>query len=188
MKAVFPIGIGLVSAAYLVMKVLSDSFCTEKPISIVSLRLGQSTRDKELEEDQDAFVERCESEETKRIKEIHEAIRDNVTSNLPGYTARIVFHLEENLHNEIASMGCKADTALLWLVRGVDDMFVECVVVGPAMPDSVAVVASIAVMDSVAAAGIVAGTSNPNPGCSFIAQKAVASLLTPETTSLFDDP
>ncbi|KAG0374773.1 hypothetical protein BGX24_009986 [Mortierella sp. AD032] len=61
MKAVIPVGIGLVSAAYLVMRVLSEKFTGEKFISIASFRPGVSTHDKKFEEDQEAFAARCES-------------------------------------------------------------------------------------------------------------------------------
>ncbi|GJJ70491.1 hypothetical protein EMPS_02840 [Entomortierella parvispora] len=63
LKIVIPIGIGLASAAYLTMKVVAgDGFGSDKSIPIASLRAGDSTHDKEFDEDQDAFVERCQTE------------------------------------------------------------------------------------------------------------------------------
>ncbi|GJJ70492.1 hypothetical protein EMPS_02841 [Entomortierella parvispora] len=63
LKIVIPIGIGLASAAYLTMKVVTgDGFGSDKSIPIASLRAGDSTHDKEFDEDQDAFVERCQAE------------------------------------------------------------------------------------------------------------------------------
>ncbi|GJJ70495.1 hypothetical protein EMPS_02844 [Entomortierella parvispora] len=63
LKAAIPIGIGLASAAYLTMKaVAGDGFGSDKSIPIASLRAGDSTHDKEYYEDQDAFIDRCQSE------------------------------------------------------------------------------------------------------------------------------
>ncbi|KAG0055924.1 hypothetical protein BGZ83_007047 [Gryganskiella cystojenkinii] len=156
LKVVIPIGIGLASAAYLAMKAASESFSTDKSIPIASVRAGDTTHDKEYNEDQDAFLDRCQAEcgevfniylmnkcmtvvsgpmvrevfmndnfsagdsidemtgmrsfflsMTKSNHEIdsraiHEVVRDNITPNLPQYTARIVVQLEKNLDKEMA--------------------------------------------------------------------------------------
>ncbi|KAI1302998.1 hypothetical protein EDD11_005451 [Mortierella claussenii] len=63
MKAALPIGIGLASVAYLAIKAASDAgFTSDKTIPMASLRPGESTHDKEYEDDQDAFLRRCEEE------------------------------------------------------------------------------------------------------------------------------
>ncbi|KAF9985665.1 hypothetical protein BGZ65_010211, partial [Modicella reniformis] len=60
-KIAVPIGIGLVSAAYLTMKVASSSN-PGKPVPTVSLRPGDSNHDNEYQDDQDAFLQRCGEE------------------------------------------------------------------------------------------------------------------------------
>ncbi|KAG0227807.1 cytochrome P450 [Mortierella sp. GBAus27b] len=61
---VLPIGIGIASAAYLGTKVASNNprFHDGTPIPTVSLHPGDSTHDREYNEDQDAFLRRCEED------------------------------------------------------------------------------------------------------------------------------
>ncbi|KAF9352366.1 hypothetical protein BGX34_012186 [Mortierella sp. NVP85] len=59
-KAVLPIGIGLASAAYLTMQAAKSRLRTDKSVPMVNLRPGDSTHDSEYNEDQDAFLQRCE--------------------------------------------------------------------------------------------------------------------------------
>ncbi|KAF9399990.1 hypothetical protein BGZ94_005561, partial [Podila epigama] len=59
LKAALPIGIGLASAAYLTMKVVTTE--SDKNIPMASLRAGDSTHDAEYNDDQDAFISRCEA-------------------------------------------------------------------------------------------------------------------------------
>ncbi|KAF9963160.1 hypothetical protein BGZ65_005513 [Modicella reniformis] len=62
-KAALPIGIGLASAAYLAVKVASNSgFDKGKSVPMVSIRPGDSTHDNEYNDNQDAFLQRCEEE------------------------------------------------------------------------------------------------------------------------------
>ncbi|KAF9911882.1 hypothetical protein EC991_001786 [Linnemannia zychae] len=61
-SAIIPFGIGLASMAFMAMSTVGERFSTDKSIPIVSLRHGESTHDKEYLEDQDAFLERCQSQ------------------------------------------------------------------------------------------------------------------------------
>ncbi|KAF9351724.1 hypothetical protein BGX34_000397 [Mortierella sp. NVP85] len=62
-KTALPIGIGLASAAYLAMKIASNSSSSGgETVPMASLRPGDSTHDNEYNEDQDAFLQRCEEE------------------------------------------------------------------------------------------------------------------------------
>ncbi|KAG0293723.1 hypothetical protein BGZ98_002054 [Dissophora globulifera] len=63
LRTALPIGIGIASIAYLTAKVavgISDGL--DKRIPTASFRPGDSTHDSEYQEDQDAFVKRCEAE------------------------------------------------------------------------------------------------------------------------------
>ncbi|KAF9578890.1 hypothetical protein BGW38_005092 [Lunasporangiospora selenospora] len=166
-KAIIPIGICLVSAAYLGMTVHNKSFSTDKSIPIASLRPGDTTHDNEYDEDQDAFLERCQAQygevfnvylmnkcmtvvsgpfirevfmndsfnsmdaldEMTGIRafilsmsksnhevdspEIHGIVRDNITPDLPKYTASIVAQLEMCLDKEMAKYNKSEDGTVL---------------------------------------------------------------------------
>ncbi|KAG0275029.1 Lanosterol 14-alpha-demethylase, partial [Linnemannia gamsii] len=58
LKIVVPLGIGLASAAYLAVKMASNSY--DKSIPNVPIRKGDSTHDKELYENHNEFLLRCE--------------------------------------------------------------------------------------------------------------------------------
>ncbi|KFH70068.1 hypothetical protein MVEG_04871 [Podila verticillata NRRL 6337] len=60
LKTVLPIGIGLASAAFLTMKMITPN--TDQSIQMASLRAGDSTHDDEYNDDQDEFLARCEEE------------------------------------------------------------------------------------------------------------------------------
>ncbi|KAG0282440.1 hypothetical protein BGZ97_008988, partial [Linnemannia gamsii] len=60
LKVAVPLGIGLASAAFLAVKMTSNSY--DKSIPNVPIREGDSTHDKELGADHDAFLVRCEEE------------------------------------------------------------------------------------------------------------------------------
>ncbi|KAF9190494.1 hypothetical protein BGZ51_008533 [Haplosporangium sp. Z 767] len=61
LKAALPVGIGLASVVYLTIKVAAGN-SIDKSIPTASLRAGDSTHDSEYNDDQDAFLKRCESE------------------------------------------------------------------------------------------------------------------------------
>ncbi|KAF9571170.1 hypothetical protein EC968_000973 [Mortierella alpina] len=60
MRAAVPVGIGLASAAYLTLKMASQT--VDKSIPTVALRSGNSTHDAEYKDDPDLFLSRCEEE------------------------------------------------------------------------------------------------------------------------------
>ncbi|KAG9068998.1 hypothetical protein KI688_009888 [Linnemannia hyalina] len=60
LKFALPLGIGLATAALLTFKIASNPY--DKSIPNVPIRKGDSNHDKELEEDQDEFLIRCEEE------------------------------------------------------------------------------------------------------------------------------
>ncbi|KAG9322835.1 hypothetical protein KVV02_008778 [Mortierella alpina] len=60
LRAAVPVGIGLASAAYLTMKMVSQT--VDKSIPTVALRSGDSTHDAEYNDDPDLFLSRCEEE------------------------------------------------------------------------------------------------------------------------------
>ncbi|KAF9290596.1 hypothetical protein BGZ68_006588 [Mortierella alpina] len=60
LRAAVPVGIGLASAAYLTLKMVSQS--VDKSIPTVALRSGDSTHDAEYNDDPDLFLSRCEEE------------------------------------------------------------------------------------------------------------------------------
>ncbi|KAF9564469.1 hypothetical protein EC968_004492 [Mortierella alpina] len=60
LKAVVPVGIGMASAAYLTLKMVSQT--VDKSIPTVALRSGDSTHDAEYRDDPDLFLSRCEEE------------------------------------------------------------------------------------------------------------------------------
>ncbi|KAF9571169.1 hypothetical protein EC968_000972 [Mortierella alpina] len=60
LRAAVPVGIGLASAAYLTLKMVSQT--VDKSIPTVALRSGDSTHDAEYEDDPDLFLSRCEKE------------------------------------------------------------------------------------------------------------------------------
>ncbi|KAF9911343.1 hypothetical protein EC991_003908 [Linnemannia zychae] len=60
LKVALPIGIGLASAAFLTLKMTSNPF--DKSIPTVPIRAGDTTHDKEFNEDPDEFMARCVEE------------------------------------------------------------------------------------------------------------------------------
>ncbi|CAO3571090.1 unnamed protein product [Mortierella alpina] len=60
LRAAVPVGIGLASAAFLTMKMVSQT--VDKSIPTVALRSGDSTHDAEFKDDPDLFLARCEEE------------------------------------------------------------------------------------------------------------------------------
>ncbi|KAF9961118.1 hypothetical protein BGZ72_004882 [Mortierella alpina] len=60
LRAALPVGIGLASAAYLTLKMVSQT--VDKSIPTVALRKGDSTHDAEHKDDPDLFLARCEEE------------------------------------------------------------------------------------------------------------------------------
>ncbi|KAG0321926.1 hypothetical protein BGZ99_003596 [Dissophora globulifera] len=62
-KAALPISIGIASAVYLTAKAVTNAgYGTDKSVPTASLRPGDSTHDKEYNDDQDEFLIRCEEE------------------------------------------------------------------------------------------------------------------------------
>ncbi|KAF9916575.1 hypothetical protein FBU30_001271 [Linnemannia zychae] len=166
-KAIIPIGIGLVSVVYLGTKSHNKSFSTDKSIPIASLRPGDTTHDNEYNEDQDKFMARCQaqygdifnvylmnnrmtvisdpflreiymnenfnvmdaldeltgmrafllsmskSNHEADSPEVHGIVRDNITPNLPKYTAGIVTRLEESLNKEMAKYNRSKDGTVI---------------------------------------------------------------------------
>ncbi|KAF9990303.1 hypothetical protein BGZ75_002617 [Mortierella antarctica] len=61
LKTVVPIGVGIASAAYFVVKtILDDGYSLDKTIPTVPIRRGDYTHDYEYMENPDAFLKRCE--------------------------------------------------------------------------------------------------------------------------------
>ncbi|KAF8926626.1 hypothetical protein BGZ47_002618, partial [Haplosporangium gracile] len=90
LKIALPLGIGLASAALLTFKMTSNPY--DKSIPNVPIRKGDSSHDKELDENQDGFLIRCE-EEYGPVFNI-KALNQNLTA-ISGPMVREVFMNED---------------------------------------------------------------------------------------------